>query len=96
MPEETDEDIKMTEELAESLELDEYGFTILCPYPGTVMYDKKKFIGIDWENTDEYSNDFWRTNFLTNQELKDWQKHLTDKFRNKLTWHNLRIENGLG
>ena len=96
MPEETDEDIRMTEEFAESLELDEYGFTILCPYPGTVMYNKKKFIGIDWENTDEYSNDFWRTNYLTNQELKDWQKHLTDKFSDKLTWHNLNIGHGLG
>lgn len=96
MPEENHEDIRMTEEFADSLELDEYGFTILCPYPGTVMYNKKKFNGIDWENTDEYSNDFWRTNYLTNQELKDWQKHLTDKFSDKLTWHNLNIGHGLG
>jgi radical SAM superfamily enzyme YgiQ (UPF0313 family) len=95
MPDESAEDIRMTEELAESLELDEYGFSILCPYPGTEMYDKEKFKNVDWEHADEYSNDFWRTNHLTNQELKDWQKHLTDKFSEKLTWHNRTIGHGV-
>lgn len=88
MPDETDEDIMLTEKLADEMELDEYGFTILCPYPGAQMYDPEKFRFIDWENTDEYSNDFWHTNHLSNQKLKEWQQYLVRKFSNKLTWHN--------
>ena len=92
MPDETEDDIKMTENLADELELDEYGFTILCPYPGTQMYEPEKYRTVDWENADEYSNDFWQTNYLSNQQLKEWQHYLKEKFRTKLTWHNKTIE----
>lgn len=92
MPDETEEDIKMTEILAEELDLDEYGFTILCPYPGTQMYDSGKYKSVDWENADEYSNDFWQPNNLSNQQLKNWQQYLIKKFKEKLTWHNKAIE----
>ena len=88
MPEETHEDLELTEQLAEELDLTEYGFTILCPYPGTQMYDKEKYRHIPWEETDEYSNDFWRTKYVTNQELKQWQRRLTNRFSDRLTWHN--------
>lgn len=88
MPEEDDEDIILTRELADQLDLDEYGFTILCPYPGTQMYDPVKYADVPWETTDEYSNDFWHTNYLSNQQLKDWQNHLTERYLEKLTWHN--------
>ena len=88
MPEETNEDIELTESLADELDLDEYGFTILCPYPGTQMYDGVAFADVDWEATDEYSNDFWRTRTLTNEQLKQWQNRLTERFAQKLTWHN--------
>ena len=91
MPEETEDDLKLTEQLADELELDEYGFTILCPYPGTQMYDSERYKHIDWQNTDEYSNDFWKTNYLTNGELKRWQAYLTEKFGEKLTWHNKAV-----
>jgi len=91
MPEESEEDLRLTESFAEELELDEYGFTILCPYPGTQMYDSEKQRSVDWENTDEYSNDFWQTKYLSNQKLKEWQYYLTEKFRDKLTWHNKAI-----
>jgi anaerobic magnesium-protoporphyrin IX monomethyl ester cyclase len=88
MPEETHEDLALTEQLADELDISEYGFTILCPYPGTQMYSKDLFRHIAWENTDEYSNDFWATNHVTNQELKEWQRRLTKKFADRLTWHN--------
>ena len=90
MPEETEEDLILTEEFADELDLDEYGFTILCPYPGTKMYhdNPEKFEHIDWSETDEYVNDFWHTNYLSNEELREWQKRLTKKFNDKLTWHN--------
>jgi len=88
MPDEAEADIRKTEALAEQLDLDEYGFSILCPYPGTQMYTTGEFNDIDWTHADEYSNDFWRTKHLTNRELKDWQSYLKEKFRPKLTWHN--------
>jgi anaerobic magnesium-protoporphyrin IX monomethyl ester cyclase len=88
MPDETNEDLQLTEKLADELELDEYGFSLLCPYPGTQMYDPDKYKTVDWENADEYSNDFWRTEHLTNQQLKQWQHYLTEKYKDRLTWHN--------
>jgi anaerobic magnesium-protoporphyrin IX monomethyl ester cyclase len=88
MPEETEEDLKLTDQLAEELDLDEYGFSLLCPYPGTQMYDKSKFAQVNWEKADEYSNDFWQTKHVSNQRLKEYQKYLTNKFKTKLTWHN--------
>lgn len=88
MPDETESDLKQTEEFAEQLDLDEYGFTILCPYPGTKMYDEKLHRHVNWEDTDEYSNDFWSTKHVSNDQLKAWQKRLCEKFFDKLTWHN--------
>ncbi len=88
MPDETEDDLRLTENLADELELDEYGFTILCPYPGTQMYDPGKYGSVDWESADEYSNDFWHSNHLSNYQLKQWQKYLTEKYKEKLTWHN--------
>jgi anaerobic magnesium-protoporphyrin IX monomethyl ester cyclase len=95
MPDESEEDLRMTEELADELNLDEYGFSILCPYPGTEMYDQEKYKDVDWAKADEYSNDFWKTRHVTNQQLKDWQKYLTNKFKEKLTWHNRAIGHGV-
>ena len=88
MQDERDEDLRLTERLADELELDEYGFSLLCPYPGTQMYDPDKYRSINWENADEYSNDFWQTKYLSNQRLKEWQRYLAERFRNRLTWHN--------
>ena len=88
MPDESDEDIRLTEKLAEELKLDEYGFTILCPYPGTTMYDPEVHSDIDWASTDEYGNDFWRTNHLSNEELHKWQAYLVEKFSDNICWHN--------
>ena len=89
MPNETVDDIMMTEKLIEEIAPDVVGITILCPYPGSSLYleymkDKK----IDWSKTDEYSNDFWHTKALSNQELKNWQKHLIEKFSDRAAWHN--------
>jgi len=88
MPEEEATDIKLTEKLIEDIAPDVVGVTILCPYPGTGLYDKNKFFDVDWSVTDEYGNDFWRTNNLTNNELKFWQRYLTDRFKENLAWHH--------
>ncbi len=84
MPEESNEDLQATEDFAAELELGEYGFTILCPYPGTDFYSAE-LADKDWTGIDEYQNDFWRTNWLSNEELRGWQDRLTARFSQKLT-----------
>ncbi|MEE8574340.1 MAG: radical SAM protein [Thermodesulfobacteriota bacterium] len=96
MPDETEEDLLMTERFAEVLELDEFGVSLLCPYPGTEMYDAVKYADVDWAEADEYSNDFWETEHFTNSELKERQRLLTEKFKERLTWHNKVISEGDG
>jgi radical SAM superfamily enzyme YgiQ (UPF0313 family) len=84
MPDETEEDIRMTETLADQLDADVVGFTILCPYPGSDFYDPIRHKYISWDKTDEYGNDFWKSNHLENWELHKWQEYLTKKYENKL------------
>lgn len=91
MPDESNEDVILTGEFANELKLDEYGFSILCPYPGTQMYDPIKMNEVDWERADEYKNDFWKTKYLTNEQLRQWQDVLAGKFADKLTWHNKKV-----
>jgi len=95
MPGETEEDLKMTEEFAEELELGSYGFTILCPYPGTKMYldSNGEFKNIVWESTDEYINYFWDTGFVSNEKLRFIQDSMVKKFSNKVVWRNKIILN---
>lgn len=80
MPNETKEDVKLTEQLVEEIQPDEFGITIMCPYPGTEHYDEKIMKDIDWNIMDEYSNPFWETQHFSNKELKENQKYLMDKF----------------
>lgn len=88
MPDESLEDIRLTEKLVEEIRPDVFGVTILCPYPGSELYDDKKFSDIDWSGADEYSNDFWRTEHFSNQELKYWQNYLVEKFKDNLAWRH--------
>jgi radical SAM superfamily enzyme YgiQ (UPF0313 family) len=92
MPTETKDDIALTEKLALRIQPDVFGVTVLCPYPGSAFYNHDKMKDIKWEDTDEYSNDFWCTDHFTNSELKAWQKHLTEKFKDNLAWHHAAIE----
>lgn len=94
MPSETQEDIKLTEELVEKIEPDVFGVTIICPYPGSDLYDHKKFSEIQWDKTDEYSNDFWETEHFSNKELKNIQNYLVEKFENNLAWHSRLVLEG--
>jgi radical SAM superfamily enzyme YgiQ (UPF0313 family) len=84
MPNETEEDVALTETLIDEIEPDVVGFTILCPYPGSELYDPNKHADIDWEKTDEYANDFWHTEHFSNAKLKELQAHLTTKYNNLL------------
>ena len=84
MPEEDRDDLRLTEELIDRIDPDVVGFTILCPYPGSQLYNHEKFGDRDWEQTDEYANDFWRNRAFSNDELKAWQAYFIDKYENKL------------
>lgn len=94
MPEETADDIQLTIKLIEDIDPDVLGTTIICPYPGCRMYDDSFPLDYDWEGMDEYTNDIYSTNHLSNKELKHWQKVITEKFHDKLTWHNKVILSG--
>lgn len=84
MPNETREDLLLTEALIDEIEPDVVGFTILCPYPGTKLYDPIKHKDVDWEKADEYSNDFWYTEHFSNIELKAQQAYFKTKYDLKL------------
>jgi len=89
MPNETVEDIRLTEALIDDIQPDVVGITILCPYPGSSLYAKyMKDKTVDWSTTDEYTNDFWSTATLSNAELKHWQAYLVSKYKRKAAWHN--------
>ncbi len=93
VPEETEEDVLLTERFAEELDLDEYGFAMLCPYPGTTYFrDNADLWGIDWSKTDEYANDFWRTATIPNARLRELQLRLVEKFRQRITQHQRGLE----
>ena len=80
MPNETREDLLLTETLIDEIKPDVVGFTILCPYPGTAFYDPTTHKNVDWEKADEYSNDFWSTEHFTNIELKAQQAYFKTKY----------------
>jgi len=84
MPNETEEDLKLTESLIDEIKPEVVGFTILCPYPGTSLYQHKNYQHINWQNADEYSNDFWSTEHFSNQELHQWQAYFINKYKTGL------------
>lgn len=92
MPIETPDDIDLTEKLLRRIKPDVFGMTILCPYPGTDLYEEK-FKDIDWARADEYSNDFWSTPYFTNQELHNIQSRFSRLFSRQLNWHQKMHDN---
>jgi radical SAM superfamily enzyme YgiQ (UPF0313 family) len=85
-PTETREDFEATLWLADRLDADVYGMTMLCPFPGTQLYSEIFDETVDWSKTDEYTNDFWRTKHFTNEQLKQNQAEFTDRFKGRLCW----------
>jgi len=83
MPEETIDDIKMTEQLADEIDADENIFTILTPYPGSELYDNNKHVNIDWSLIDSYENYVMHTNFLDNKTLHLEQIRLVEKYNSR-------------
>jgi len=96
MPDETLEDVSLTERLIREIEPDVLGITLMCPYPGSQLYDPRTQDTVEWEKTDEYSNDFWKTMHFTNQELKNHQNRLLKLFEDHISWHNKLLLNNRG
>lgn len=88
MPNETREDIEMTDRLIEEIKPDVVGFTILAPFPGTAAYDPQVHKDIDWSEVDEYHNKFTKTKTLTNHELHQIQKDFVKKYHDKIAFHH--------
>lgn len=80
MPNETSDDIDLTEDCANRIQADETGFTILAPYPGTDFYDEEKHRNVDWSEVDEYDNNLTSTKYLSNIELKEKRNELKKRF----------------
>ncbi len=87
-PNETLEDVAKTEQLVEDIEPEVFGITILCPYPGTDHYNPATMRDYDWTVCDEYTNPYWSTPHFSNAELHATQARLTEKFSERLAWHN--------
>lgn len=81
MPDESREDIRISEELVDEIRPDSVGWTILAPYPGTEFFDIGKHRDVDWSTVDEYENRMTRTCHLTNDDLHAEQARLVAKYR---------------
>jgi len=91
MPNESYEDIKLTETLIDEIGPDAIGFTILAPYPGSAYYDPVIHKDVDWSVVDEYTNHLCRTKSLTNTELRREQKRLVEKYRQRIVFRQRLI-----
>ena len=86
MPNETIEDIEMTERLCDELQPDIVGFTLLAPFPINEYFDYETMTEWDWSMFDEYNNDWVHTQTLSNQALKDIQRRLVEKYQDIATF----------
>jgi anaerobic magnesium-protoporphyrin IX monomethyl ester cyclase len=85
-PEESLEDIKLSEEIVDEIKPDAVGFTILAPYPGTSYYDFKLHKNVNWAEVDEYENRITRTKFLSNGDLLREQARLVSKYQKNIVF----------
>lgn len=86
MPNETLEDIALTERLCDELQPDMVGFTLLSPFPDNEHFDYATMKDWDWSTFDEYGNQWVRTKTLSNQSLRDIQKRLVEKYQSRIAF----------
>lgn len=86
MPEESLDDIKLSERIVDEIKPDAVGFTILAPYPGTLYYNPELHRNVDWSTVDEYENRITRTKFLSNEDLHREQQRLISKYRKNIVF----------
>jgi len=72
--------------LCDEIQPDIVGFSLLAPYPANEYFDYEKMGNWDWSIFDEYNNDWVHTRTLTNQQLKQEQKRLIEKYQKNITF----------
>jgi radical SAM superfamily enzyme YgiQ (UPF0313 family) len=85
-PEETLEDIQMTEGLCNVLEPDEVGFSMLAPFPCNEYFEYDIMKDWDWSGFDEYNNSWISNKNLTNEELRQEQQRLVNKYSENISF----------
>ncbi|MFH1061444.1 MAG: radical SAM protein [Candidatus Omnitrophota bacterium] len=89
-PEETDQDIKLTEQLIKQIKPDVFQLGIICPYPGTEIYRVMREYGlikeINWNKFNfMHSQAPWGTKYVTAQQLIKYQKQIYTSYL--FSWH---------
>lgn len=79
-PSETEEDIKLTEELARQIDADQYGFSSYAPFPNNSIFKKEMLDTVDWSRVDEYDSPF------ASEQTKTWQKKLISEFQDRMCY----------
>ena len=86
MPNETIEDIHLTEKLCDEIQPDIVGFSLLAPYPKNEYFIEDVMKDWDWSTFDEYINDWVHTKTMSNADLKKEQERLIEKYRENITF----------
>jgi radical SAM superfamily enzyme YgiQ (UPF0313 family) len=83
-PSETEQDIELTRELARKIDADQYGFSMLCPFPNNVVFKPSMLESLDWSMADEYGNPWTRTESIEHDRLVELQDGLKREFTDKM------------
>jgi anaerobic magnesium-protoporphyrin IX monomethyl ester cyclase len=86
MPNETIEDIHLTEKLCDEIQPDIVGFSLLAPYPKNEYFAEDEMKDWDWSTFDEYTNDWVHTKTMSNADLKKEQGRLIEKYQENITF----------
>jgi anaerobic magnesium-protoporphyrin IX monomethyl ester cyclase len=89
-PEETEQDIKLTEQLIKQIKPDVFQLGIICPYPGTEIYTIMQEYGliqkIDWNKFNFMHSEMpWGTKYVSARQLVKYQKQIYTRYL--LSWH---------
>ena len=85
-PTETEDDIKLTRELAQKIDADQYGFSMLCPFPNNIIFQPWMLDGLDWSIADEYIHPWGKTEYIEHDRLVEIQKDLISEFQDRMCW----------
>jgi anaerobic magnesium-protoporphyrin IX monomethyl ester cyclase len=93
-PEETIEDIKLTEQLINQIKPDVFQLGIICPYPGTEIFAIMREYGliqeINWNKFNfMHSMPLWGTKYITAEQLSKYQKQIYIRYL--LSWHFIQF-----
>jgi len=83
-PTETEADLRLTQQLARKIQADQYGFSLLCPYPNNIGFKPSLLDSMDWAMADEYMNPDVKTNEMSHETIIGWQTDFIREFNDKI------------